>query len=173
MATNPPIGPFPGGPPLIGSAGGLDSSPRGVRGSAGSGGLSGGGGNLRHMPGSNTGAGTNPGAVEVYDREQYAVVNGELVLPVGVVATPVLAAPTATYRSMLMMRNSSDDDTKILYVAFGSPASLNSVLRLERDEIMLFDAKVPQGDVYAISEVADSQISILFSVFNIPQASPP
>lgn len=64
-------------------------------------------------------------------------------------------------RNYLMMRNNSVAAN--IYVAFGSPASANSVLRITPNNMILFDTVVPQDDVYAFADAASGFLSFNYS----------
>lgn len=75
----------------------------------------------------------------------------------------VLDAPIGK-RNMLAFRNSSA--TANIYIEFSHDASAASVFKLTAGAIALFDAVVPQDDVYAFGDAANATLSISYS--NIP-----
>lgn len=106
--------------------------------------------------------GTPGGPVPVFDAHRYAYLRGEIVMAVPTTAggVLVLAAPDVL-RNTLMIRNSSA--TANLYIAFGTQATVNSILYLTPNQIVLFDTVVPQDDVWALGDAAAAQITLAFS----------
>lgn len=104
--------------------------------------------------------GTPGGPVDVSDAHHYAVMNGDLVVAVGLANVNVLQQPDGV-RNLLIIRNSSA--TQNLYVSFGNQASVNSTIRLVPNAIILFDASVPQDDVNVVADAAGGQVSIAYS----------
>jgi hypothetical protein len=86
----------------------------------------------------------------------------EGVVPAGVVPVqPVgLTQPATGVRNFLMFRNSGA--TNLLF-GFGSPATLNSTLRVTPNTIVLFDTVVPQNDIWVLSDAAGGQLSYSYS----------
>lgn len=99
---------------------------------------------------------------EVFDPARFAELSGEISAPVGVTSALVLIGP-ASLRNMLGFRNASASATAIVYVAFGGAATLNSWLYLAQNQMILFDAVVPQDDIYAISNEAGAKLTIVQS----------
>ncbi len=63
-------------------------------------------------------------------------------------------------RNFLMMRNNGASN---IFIEFGRDASVYSVIRLSPNQIVTFDLRVPQDDVYALSDVAGGLLSYSFS----------
>ena len=106
-----------------------------------------------------------PGTPETFSTQKTAVLNGSRIFAVMTASQKVLDAPS-TYRNFLLIRNSSTAAT-VVYIDFGGDASLNSAIRLAQNEIILFDAVVPQDDLYVIGDAA-GQISVLVGVISLP-----
>lgn len=172
--AQPPIGrpPFT---PLLGAAGGLDLAPRQPQALP-----SGMAARTTFSPGSASGQGSNPGAIEVYDRERYASNLGEvLVLTADVganVSKLALPALPSAYRNLIVVRNCGGQlaapSTGNMYFGFGQPATVFSVFRLEPDQIFLLDASVLQDDIFILCDAATGAASFLVSAFVIPQIGP-
>ncbi len=122
---------------------------------------------LDGAPNFNVGGGvTRPGAqagglTGITAPHWYAnVIEG--VVPVDVVSVqpPALAQVAPGVRNMLMFRNSGATN---LFIAFGSPATSNSTLRITANTIVLFDTVVPQNDIWVLSDAAGGQISYSYS----------
>lgn len=107
--------------------------------------------------------GIPPDAVPVKNSERYAFLRGSGAFPVTNAAggTKLVEAPPDK-RNFLMMRNSSAGAVNI-FVEFGNIASTASTVRLAQNEMILFDAVVPQDDIYAIADGASAQLSISYS----------
>lgn len=102
-----------------------------------------------------------PGVVTIYDPHHYGLFNGSnpLNVPNGG-SVLVLSEPTGL-RNMLMFRNASV--TANIYLDFGNPAGLFSTIRLTPNTMLLYDAVVPQDDVYAYADAAGAVLSYSFS----------
>lgn len=99
---------------------------------------------------------------DIFDESRYATLNGETTVPVGVASVFVLAQP-ASLRNMLGFRNVSAAATSVILIAFGSPATLQSWLRLAQNEMILFDDTIPQDDIYAICADAAGRLTYVQS----------
>jgi hypothetical protein len=106
-----------------------------------------------------------PGSPQTYSLQGVATMQGTRVFPVTAASVKVLDAP-ATYRNFLLIRNSSAGAVTV-FIEFGTDATLNSAVALLQNEIILFDAVVPQDDIYVIGS-APGQISVLVSVIDLP-----
>lgn len=96
----------------------------------------------------------------IFDPHHYAeLIEG--VVAVGVISQLIIPLP-GNRRNLLAIRNSSPG-TENIFVGFGSPASTASWLRLETNQIVLFDAVVPQNDVWVICDAATGQVSYAHS----------
>lgn len=67
-------------------------------------------------------------------------------------------------RNMLGLRNASTA-AQVIYIGFNGPASSTSWLALTAGTIILFDAVVPQDDLYAVSSAAGGILSYVYSTF--------
>lgn len=116
--------------------------------------------------------GAEGGGVETFTRYPFASLRGSIRVPVAATApgTLVIAAPP-TFRNFAGFRNASA--TANIFLEFGNEASLNSFIRLAPNEILLFDAVVPQDDVFAFADGADAFIVAAQSVFSLIQVSGP
>lgn len=98
--------------------------------------------------------------VGIYDPHHYAeLIEGTLA--VGLISQLLISRPS-NRRNFLALRNASPG-TEVIFVAFGSPASASSWLRLEQNQIVLFDTVVPQPDVWVISDTATGVVSYAHS----------
>lgn len=93
-----------------------------------------------------------------------AMINGTKSFVVNTVSALALASPN-TLRNFLHIRNSG---AQVIYVDFGADATVNSTLRLEPNEQCLYDVRVPQDDIYVISEVGPSRVSFMYGVVSVP-----
>lgn len=84
---------------------------------------------------------------------------GNLDLPVGLRSYQFIAL-AENERNFLMMRNNGASN---IFIEFGRDASIYSVIRLSPNQIITFDLRVPQDDVYALSDVAGGALSYSFS----------
>lgn len=131
-------------------------------------------GNLRRVPGARAvpgGVVIPETAVMTYGLERLLRQFNSLEFDVGTSSVKLLDEAT-TFRNGLMMRNTSGDlavpTAAIVRINFDAPATLRSVLRLDVDEIMFFDYGIPQGEVYAIADVAGA-VSIAQSAITLPE----
>ena len=107
-----------------------------------------------------------PTAPQTYSLQGVATFQGTRLFTVQTASQKVLDAP-ASYRNMLMMRNSSAPGGANIFIEFGTDATLGSVIRLAPNEIILFDAVVPQDDIYVIGDAVGG-LSVLVSVISLP-----
>lgn len=108
----------------------------------------------------NPGASVGPGpAAPVDDRYHYAELNGEQVIAVGVASVSVLLEPSYR-RNLLWLRTSGATN---IFIAFGSIATTNSILRLASNDMALLDMVVPQDELFAISDAVGGQLTIAVS----------
>lgn len=108
------------------------------------------------------GPGLPPGMAEIgiFDPHHYASpIEG--VVAVGVASILLISQP-ANRRNFLALRNSSSA-AQVIFVSFSGPATANSWLRIEQDQIVLFDVVVPQTDVWVLSSAAAGQVSFSHS----------
>ncbi len=110
------------------------------------------------VPGPGVPAGLD--TIGIYDPHHYAdPIEG--FIAVGTASILIISQPP-NRRNFLALRNSSTG-TEVIFVAFGSPASASSWLRLEPGQIVLFDVVVPQSDVWVIANAATGQVSFAHS----------
>lgn len=114
-------------------------------------------------PGGMPTGGTVTGSVWTAEAHRYANLI-ELNFTVTTTSQKFLDAPD-TYRNLLAFRNTSA--TANIYIGWGRDASTASVFRLEPDIMILFDAVVPQNDIYVIGDAAGS-VSIAYSTIALP-----
>lgn len=109
-------------------------------------------------------------AAQTYDILFLAKSNGTLVFPVDLTAEQKLLdqPPEGAYRNWIYFRNSSPNATDIIYVDFDKPATANSAVRLAQNEALMLDARVDQGQVYALCATATGRLSILISNIVLP-----
>ena len=67
-------------------------------------------------------------------------------------------------RNMLGFRNASTG-AQNLYIGFGAQATTNNWLKITPGQLILFDAVVPQDDLYLISDTAGATFSYAYSTF--------
>lgn len=104
-------------------------------------------------------------APQTFSLQNIASFQGTRVFQIDTFSQKVLDAP-ATYRNMLLIRNSSTTVTNI-YVDFGADATIESAIILAQNEVIMFDSVVPQDDIYIIGDTA-GLASILVSVISLP-----
>lgn len=104
------------------------------------------------------------GATPIYTVDFATVLNGSKKFAVGTTSTKIVDA-SSTFRNFLSFRNTSA--TAIIFIDFGADASTLSTFRLAVNEILLFDARVPQDDIYVIGDVAGS-VSVSWGVISLP-----
>lgn len=116
--------------------------------------------------------GAEGGGLEVFSRYPFATLRGSLRVPVSNVApgSLVIAAPP-TFRNFVAFRNASA--TANIFLEFGNEASVNSFVRLAPNEIILFDAVVPQDDVFAFADAVDAFVIATQSTFSIIESAGP
>jgi len=111
-----------------------------------------------------------PGSVIVTSPDRFVRANGDLVYPIGTTSAKILDE-SPTFRSFLIVRNSSGEltpaSTAIIRLGFGSPATLSSTIKVDVDEVMMFDYSVIQDEVFAIADVA-GQLSLLVGNVVLP-----
>lgn len=119
------------------------------------------------------GAAVPPTSVSVYDLTQFVVVGRSKPFSVPQVSTLIIDAP-ASYRNYLHLRNASGVGGANLYIEFGANAIADSAgiagsgIRLEPNEQILWDDKIPQDDLYAIADAAGGLLVVSFGVIAIP-----
>jgi hypothetical protein len=82
---------------------------------------------------------------------------------VGTTSIKFLDAPIGK-RNMLGFRNASSG-TQNIFVSFGAQASTSAWLKLTPGQLVLFDAVVPQDDLYVIADAAGAVIAYAYSTF--------
>ena len=68
-------------------------------------------------------------------------------------------------RNLLGFRNNSSTAGENIFISYGRDATVNSWLRLTPGTIVLFDAVVPQDDLYCIAETGTPILSYIYSTF--------
>lgn len=97
-------------------------------------------------------------------REVYRYSNlTDLNVTVGTTSFKFLDAPIGK-RNQLGFRNASTS-SQIIYIGFGREATSNSWLSLSAGTIILFDAVVPQDDLYCIASASGAVLSYVYSTF--------
>jgi len=113
-----------------------------------------------------------PNAVPFYDLARYALVNGSKAFAVGLTSTAIIQRPPS-WRNYLHLRNASTAGT-VLYIEFGAPALVDAAgvggsgVKLLVDEQILWDAAVPQDDIYAAASAAGGILVVSYSSISIP-----
>lgn len=104
----------------------------------------------------------------VFDPHHYAWLRGELVFNLNTGASvKVLDQPT-TFRNLLQFRNASPG-TEVIYISFGGPASVNSIIALAakgantRGDQMNYTDVDPQDEVYAYSPSTTAVLVLAYS----------
>jgi hypothetical protein len=101
-------------------------------------------------------------SVNVRNTYQYAsLVTAGLV--VGTTSIKFLDQPIGK-RNLLSFRNASTAG-QILYIEFNAQATTGAWLALTAGTIILFDAVVPQDDLYVISSAASGQLAYAYSTY--------
>ena len=104
-----------------------------------------------------------PDLVNVSDQGRYAhIIDLNFSVPTGA-GIRVIEAPPGK-RNFLAIRNTSA--TANIYIGFGSAASSTSTLALAPAQALIFDAAVPQDDVYLTADAANGAASCAYS--NVP-----
>ena len=79
-------------------------------------------------------------------------------------AAQLFARQPPTKRNLLMLRNT--DATATIYIGFGKAPSTLSTLAIAAGQMILFDAVVPQDDLWAIGS-ANCVLAYAFSTFGV------
>jgi len=97
-------------------------------------------------------------------RETYRYASlQDVSLTVGTTSIKFLDAPIGK-RNMLGFRNASSG-TQNLFISFGAQATTSNWLKLTPGQLVLFDAVVPQDDLYVISDAAGATFAYAYSTF--------
>ena len=104
-----------------------------------------------------------PQSAPVLNSQQFASIIDNTVNVLAANATLFLRQPP-TRRNLLMLRNT--DAAATIYIGFGKAASTLSTLALSAGQIILFDAVVPQDDLYCIGS-ANCVLAYAFSTFGV------
>lgn len=116
--------------------------------------------------------GAEGGGLEVYSLERFATLRGSVRIAVANTAPGTLAiSAPPTFRNFLGLRNASAAAN--IFVEFGNDASANSFVRLAPNEIILFDAAVPQDDVFAFADAANAFLIVAQSVYTVVEPTGP
>jgi hypothetical protein len=100
---------------------------------------------------------------QVFDPQHFAeIIDGNFVVPqIGVgAAVRVLERPPVR-RNLLAIRNTSVGANVL--IGFGIQASASSTFILAPGQTLMFDAVVPQNDVYLIADAAAATASVAYS----------
>ncbi|MGV0999706.1 MAG: hypothetical protein ACOYBQ_10300 [Fluviibacter sp.] len=84
----------------------------------------------------------------------------------GLASQKIIDAPVS-YRNMLAFRNVNA--VANIFIQFGSDASQRSVFRLTPNTMILFDAVVPQDDIYVLADLAGQFVSVAYSTIALPE----
>lgn len=103
-----------------------------------------------------------PTAMPIYDPHHYARLS-DLSTSLPDATSTLLLEVSPTRRNFLMFRNNSGAGGANIYIAFARTADANATLRLEPNQIALFDSVVPQDDVYVFADAASGVLSYAFS----------
>lgn len=98
----------------------------------------------------------------VREAHRYAQINGSIILETTATSALMLASPQ-NFRNMLIMRNAGSNT---IYIEFGRDATTDAPVILQTNQMILFDTVVPQDDIFALSTVGLSKLSIGFSNLN-------
>lgn len=126
--------------------------------------------------GGGSGLSIPPAAAAIYDLARFALLNGSKPFAVAQTSTAPLVDQPPSWRNFLHFRNASGSGGANLYINFGDVAAIDgsgiagSGFKLAPDEQILFDAVVPQDDIYAIADAAGGLLVISYSVIAIPGA---
>ncbi|HJZ11335.1 MAG TPA: hypothetical protein VJ521_04250 [Acidobacteriota bacterium] len=101
-----------------------------------------------------------PGVNLTFEPHRYAFPL-ETVWPIGIVSTLVCSEPVGV-RNMLMLRNASTGGQNV-FVSFGIAASINSILILLPNTMIIHDTCVPQQEVNAVASAAGALLTVSFS----------
>jgi hypothetical protein len=97
-------------------------------------------------------------------RETYRYASlQDISLSVGTTSIKFLDAPIGK-RNMLGFRNASSGSQN-LYIGFGAQATTSNWMKLTPGQLVLFDAVVPQDDLYVISDAASATFAYAYSTF--------
>ncbi|NBU71054.1 MAG: hypothetical protein EBS53_06315 [Bacteroidetes bacterium] len=97
-------------------------------------------------------------------RETYRYANLiDLNVTVGTTSFKFLDAPIGK-RNQLGFRNASSG-TQVIYIGFGRDATTSNWLALAAGTIILFDAVVPQDDLYCVASAAGAILAYVYSTF--------
>lgn len=110
------------------------------------------------------GLAVSPDSVPTYSYQAAAIINGSKLINVTTESQKVIDQPN-TVRNLLIIRNT--DAAAVVNVEFGAPATALSAIQLQPGETILFDAVVPQDDLYLIADVA-CVVSVMFSNIALP-----
>jgi hypothetical protein len=97
-------------------------------------------------------------------RETYRYANLiDLNVTVGTTSFKFLDSPIGK-RNQLGFRNASSG-TQVIYIGFGREATTSNWLSLSVGTIVLFDAVVPQDDLYCVASAAGAILAYVYSTF--------
>ena len=97
-------------------------------------------------------------------RETYRYASlQDISIAVGTTSIKFLDAPIGK-RNMLGFRNASTG-TQNIFIGFGAQATTSAWMKLTPGQIVLFDAVVPQDDLYVIADGASATFAYAYSTF--------
>lgn len=100
----------------------------------------------------------------VATREPYRYASlVDLSVSVGTASFKFLDQPIGK-RNMLGLRNASTG-TQNIFIGFGGNATTGSWMKIPPGSLVLFDAVVPQDDLYVIADGASASLSYAYSTF--------
>jgi hypothetical protein len=104
------------------------------------------------------------GGQTINAREEYRYASlQDIALVVGTTSIKFLDAPIGK-RNMLGFRNASTG-TQNLYIGFGAQATTSNWMKITPGQLVLFDAVVPQDDLYVIADAAGATFAYAYSTF--------
>ena len=106
------------------------------------------------------------GGFEIVDLHHYAsLITGLVAVGIVSAVSPFLTE-SGNRRNFLGFRNNSA--TANVFLDFGVNATAGSWLRLTPNQIVLFDAVVPQNDVYAFADAVGGSLAYAYSTIALP-----
>jgi hypothetical protein len=105
-----------------------------------------------------------PAAFRGFLPHQYARITDmpNQVLPASGSAALFLLEPT-TFRNLLAIRNTNASGGVNVLVGFGAAPSTGATIRIEPGQVLIWDAVVPQDDIWLMSDGAAGTVSLAFS----------
>ena len=104
------------------------------------------------------------GGQTINAREEYRYASlQDISITVGTTSIKFLDAPIGK-RNMLGFRNASTG-TQSIFIGFGAQATTSNWMKLNPGQLVLFDAVVPQDDLYVIADGASAVFAYAYSTF--------